>query len=462
MGAGVFDDEERAGQLGEVVIVTGSDDLNRVLRAYAGEGDDALRQELASPDTVAERMLRGVRALAAAPLTLHGLEGLEEILAWEAARGEGTDWNTDLNDPAPGLRRLADAAAQRVREGRRDDAIEVLIRAVRLALVHLGERHRDTPTYINALARLYYQVGDYETAGRGFERAVELRTRLMGPDHTDTAISVTQLARVREAEGRYVEAVELHRRALGVFEATLGPGHPDTGVNLNDLGCALHTVGELAEAKYLLERALAISLEFDGVDDPNTAIILGNLGGVLESQGALEQAKKTYEKSLAILEAAPNADYASYRWALGNLASVVAMVGQAAQARELCEQALAMQFGESPEERFGEATLRNTLGMSYQMLGDLAAAQTEFQSALSLLAPAIGPEHPLVRAIRLNLACCATGDLAPSSIDASAEWAAFQAALPTTHPPVALFGTTGIWMVPWEGLSFPVMLALAA
>jgi tetratricopeptide (TPR) repeat protein len=444
------------------MIVTANDDLNRVVRAYAGQSDDALRQELASSDTVAGRMLRGVRTLAAAPLTLHGLAGLEEILAWEAARSDNADLNVDLNDPAPGLRQVADAAAQRVREGRRADAIELLIRTVRLALVHLGERHRDTPTYINALARLYYQAGDYETAGHGFERAVELRTLVMGPDDTDTAISMTGLARVREAEGHYSEAVELHRQALWIFEAQLGPGHPDTGVNLNDLGCALHTVGELAEARDLLERALAISREFDGPDDPNTAIILGNLGGVLESQGALERAKQTHEESLAIFNAAPEADYLTYRWALGNLASVVTLLGQTAHARELCERALTMQFGDSPDERLAEATLRNNLGMSYQMLGEFAVARTEFQAALDLLAPAISQEHPLVRAIRLNLARCATGDLVPSSTDGAAEWAAFQAALGTTHPPVALFGTTGIWIVPWEGLSFPVILTLAA
>lgn len=439
-----------------------SDNLKRVMQAFAGQADDALRLELVNPDTEAAQMLRAVRTLAAAPIDLRWLEGLQEIIAWEAAQGDKADWSIDINDPVPGLRQAADAAAQAVRDGRSFHALELLLCVVRLALVHLGEGHRDTSTYINALARVYYQDGDYETAGRGFERAIELRTTFMGPAHTDTAISLTGLARVREAEGRYSEAVELYRRALGIFEATQGAGHPDTGVNLNDLGCVLHTVGELAEAKELLERALAISREFDGPAAPNTAIVLGNLGAVLESQGALVEAKQTFEQSLAILHSAPEADYTTYRWALSNLASVVALLGQAAEAHALCEQALAMQFGDSADERLAQATLRNNVGMFYQMKGNLTAARDEYQFALDALRPAIRQDHPLVWAIRLNLAQCATGDLTPSSVNAAGEWAAFRAALGTTHPPVALFGTTGVWNVSWEGLSFPVMLALAA
>jgi tetratricopeptide (TPR) repeat protein len=438
-----------------------NDELNRVVRGYAGQADDRLRSELTRPDTNVSHVLRAVRTLAAVPLDLRGMEGIDEILAWEAAHDDAADLDINLDNPAPALPRLATLAAERARSGRRSEAIELLTRAVRLALVSLGEMHRDSATYINGLARLYYQAGDYETAGHGFERAIEIRTAVMGLRHTDTAISLTGLARVREAEGRYADAVQLHRGALEVFESTHGAGHPDTAVNLNDLGCALHAIGELAEAKTLFERALAIKLEFDGPSSRNAATAIGNLGSVLESQGSLEQANQKYEEALAIIAASPDADVATHRWALSNLASVGALMGESTRARDLCEKALSMQFGDSPEERLAEATLRNNLGMSKQMLGDVTAARAEYQSALGLLAPAFGQNHPLILAIRFNLARCAASDLLQGSTDAAAEWAAFQTALGARQPGAAPLGNTGIWSIPWEGLSFPVMLSLA-
>jgi hypothetical protein len=126
-------------------------------------------------------------------------------------------------------------------------------------------------------------------------------------------------------------------------------------------------------------------------------------------------------------------------------------------------EALSMQFGDSSAERIAQATLRNNLGISYQLPGDLASAQTEFQTAFTLLGPVLDQAHPLMQAILYNLTFCASGgNLVSSSMDTAAKWAAFQAALGTMHPPLPRFGRTGIWIVPWEGCSFPVMLALAA
>jgi tetratricopeptide (TPR) repeat protein len=442
--------------------MTPSDELSRVVEGYAGKADDLLERDLSIPGSEASRALQCVRTIAAAPLSLRGLDGVDAILAWEAAQDEAADWQLDLEDPVTGLQQLATLASERAHSDRRPEAIELLRRAARMALVHLGEEHRDTSTYVNGLARLYYQAGDYETAGRGFERAVEMRTLVMGPAHTDTAISLTGLARVREAQGRYTDAVALHVRALAIFESRQGSDHPDTALNLNDLGCALQAIGESAEARTLFERALAINREFEGPSSRNVAVVLGNLGGVLVAEGSLDQAHQIYLESLAIIEATGDRDDSTYRWALNNLACVKALVGDSAQARDLCEQALSLPLRDAMEDRLTEAAVRNNLGMAYQTLGDSTAAESQYQSALAMLRQLFGLEHPLICAIRVNVARCLREPLSERMSASDAEWAAFRAAFGSGRLPMPLCGEIGVWCCTREGLSLPVMMTLAA
>ena len=245
-----------------------------------------------------------IRALAALPLDMREIAGLEELLSWEQRHGEGIELTIDLDDPAASLAPIVGAGAKMLRARRFEAAAALYREAVRMAIVLLGEEHRDTATYINGLGRVYYQAGDFETAGRSFKRAIDLRFRLMGANHTDTAISMTNQAQVREAEGKYVEAVALHRKALAIVEAAMKPEHPDTGVNLNELGCALQAVGEHVEARQCFERALEISRMFDGENDLNTATVLGNLGGRLNqwgigtTQGALMRSRSKSSKPI--------------------------------------------------------------------------------------------------------------------------------------------------------------------
>jgi tetratricopeptide (TPR) repeat protein len=385
------------------MVIPPTTKLDRLLAVYGGQQDDELLEESRQAGSQASRLARAVRVLGALPIDLHRIPGMEDIAVLEDHLAEGVEPNVNLDDPMVDFPTLAASAARLVRDGRLAEALQVRQRLCRLALVFLGEEHRDTATYINALARVYYDLGDFATARRTFQRAVHLRSTHQGPDHTDTAISLGGLGRVLEALGDYTEAVTCHRRAAAIMERQQGPSHPHTGVNLTDLGCALHAMGDYQGARECHERSLAISREFDGEQDPNTAIALGNLAGVLESMGEFDAARSMDEESLAILESAHGPEHADTAWALNNLGSLLLMLEQYQAAREYLERAAAVAMGEGLTARLTRVLMLNNLGLVLHRLGDHGQAEAQYRIALETAESALPEGHPAIEAVQHNL-----------------------------------------------------------
>lgn len=126
-------------------------------------------------------------------------------------------------------------------------------------------------------------------------------------------------------------------------------------------GQALLDAGKLAEAARAFERVLALAERALGPDDPRLAVDLNNLGEVYRRLGRLEEAARLLERAIRLDEAAG-----------GNGAAL--------------------------------AISLNNLGLVRRAQGRLAESEALFQRAIGLLEPRVGPDHPDLARVLVNLA----------------------------------------------------------
>src|SRR6266540_4224757 len=97
-------------------------------------------------------------------------------------------------------------------------------------------------------ARKLRREGKYDEALQLVERSLEIRERLLGPDHPDVADSLNNLASIYYNQGDFPKADLLFRRALMIREKALGPSHLDVAQSLSNLIVLYRDTGEYAKA----------------------------------------------------------------------------------------------------------------------------------------------------------------------------------------------------------------------
>ncbi|NMF81946.1 tetratricopeptide repeat protein [Nodosilinea sp. P-1105] len=177
-------------------------------------------------------------------------------------------------------------------------------------------------SYLIDLAELYYKQGHYTDAEPLLQQALAMRQRLLGDEHPDVATSLNNLAGLYDKQGRYTDAEPLFQDALAMYKRLLGDEHPDVATSLNNLAGLYDKQGRYTDAEPLFQDALAMRQRLLGDEHPDVATSLNNLASLYDKQGRHGEAKSLFQQALAILEAKLGADHP---WTVGcreNLAKV--------------------------------------------------------------------------------------------------------------------------------------------
>jgi len=178
------------------------------------------------------------------------------------------------------------------RSGKTDAAVEVL--------VQLTQTHGDLPAVHVALADLYRQMEDFESAVAAYDRALELYAARETDQwfvHYARAISHERLGQWPQAEADFRKALELN------------PGQPQV---LNYLGYSLvEKQIKLDEALSMIEQAVAAQ--------PNSGYIVDSLGWVLYRLGRYDEAIEHMERAAELMPVDPvvNDHLGDVLWAVG-------------------------------------------------------------------------------------------------------------------------------------------------
>jgi CHAT domain-containing protein/Tfp pilus assembly protein PilF len=343
-------------------------------------------------------------------------------------------------------RRLIEKGLEPQREGKYDEALPLIARALEIRESILGPGHPDVASTINILANLYYSKGDYAKAEPLYQRALDIREKALGPNHPQVASSLNNLANLfvdlgdyvkaeplhlrslaiwekalgpehpgvadvlnnlallYDETGEYAKAEPLHLRALGIREKALGPNHPDVSESLNNLGIIYLIKGKYAEAEPLYQRALSIREKVDGLEHPLVSDVLNNLALLYCYRGEYAKAEPLYRRALAIREKALGPDHPANADTLNNLADLFRDRGAYEKAEAFYQRALIIREKALGRDHHEVARVLNNLGTLYRERGEYAKAELLHQRALAIFEKAFGPEHPDVADSLSNLA----------------------------------------------------------
>ncbi|WP_224246240.1 protein kinase domain-containing protein [Hyalangium gracile] len=243
----------------------------------------------------------------------------------------------------------------------------------------------------------------FALARRWHERADAALVRLGGDDALRARLHVNQ-GRVLYAQGRYSEAEAQHHHALELLEHTLGPESLEVADVLLELSGAQAVQGR-KEAIGLGQRAQALRERALGPEHPEVGMALAELAGLHWLQGGFAESERLATQSLALLERSLGPKHQRLVTPLNTLA--IARLAQNRAQDEvvpLMERALQLLEGSGSEESSETAVLRTNIASALGHAGRPAEAERLITDAISSLERKLGPEHPTLVVMLLELA----------------------------------------------------------
>ena len=194
------------------------------------------------------------------------------------------------------------------------------------ALTWSSVRSRWVAVFAHQLGILAQEQGDYEEAGREYQRALEILKEV--GDRAGMASSYHQLGMLAQEQGDYGEARREYGRSLEIKEEV--GNRAGMASSYHQLGMLAQNQGDYGEARREYERSLAIEEEVG--DRAGMARSYHQLGMLAQDQGDYGEARREYERSLAIEEEVGNR--AGIALSHGQLGALLMEIGKVEEAVE--------------------------------------------------------------------------------------------------------------------------------
>jgi len=171
-----------------------------------------------------------------------------------------------LGPGAAGTAQLASSlGSAALHQGRVEEALAELRRAVSIAEVLYGPDHLQVANYLANLAAALATAGKDTAAQRAFERSLAILERAYGPDHRGVITVLGNLANLHTRLGDPARGLLLAQDALVRATRSHGDGHPLVATVLQDISHARRKAGQFAQARGDLLQAREIQREHLGV-----------------------------------------------------------------------------------------------------------------------------------------------------------------------------------------------------
>ncbi len=322
----------------------------------------------------------------------------EKATRW-ADRAEA--WLVRLGEPAMGRITLDTYRGLVLRESRRFDEAEALLRAALGAAQALKPPRPDMVARIrNNLASTLDRSGKREDAQTLLRQTLEQVERELGVDHPLRMTVLQTLSASLLRAGRLDEGLERAREVLAGYVTLYGPDGPRAAAAHANVGTLLLKQQRSEQGAHHLQIALSI---YEREGDINAQqVVVRNL-----SQMAIVDRRHDDALALALRDVQLSRELGrkpNLAIALGNLGNIQSLRKEHeaayATAQRMAEVAREAYDPDDPQRVFTWALLGNTA----REVGELDASREAFERALKHLAATSGTAHPMVSYLEVGLA----------------------------------------------------------
>ena len=280
--------------------------------------------------------------------------------------------------------------------GRTVTAREILDEGVRRIEVELSDQPEIHSALMDAIGRVYQNLGLYDSAAPLLEGALEMRR---SGDQVVVAESLDHLGLLLADRGEYEGAEALFREALAMNRKYRGVRDASISVNLNHVGMALFRKSDYPAAEAAFREAFNLGRALHGDEHPFVATNLNNLASVMAAQGADSEAVALYEAALAIRRDVLPPEHPHLAYTLYGLGRLHSARRAPDKAVLFLREALDIRQKVLGEDHVDTAEVRAALGHCLTQLEDYAQAERLLLRSRETLAAQRGEDHMTVRQV---------------------------------------------------------------
>jgi len=297
-------------------------------------------------------------------------------------------------------------------EQREPTAREVLDRGLEKVRSGLDEQPEVKAALLEAMGRVYNNLGRLEDAAKAHEQALELRRPRREEAPVEYAQSLAAMAHVFMSRNELVRAEAAYREAWALMVAEVGEEDHRPVSCLDGLQHTLSQMGRHQESEEVARRVLGLTLKRLGFD---------SVEAVVDSDSR-----------------AP--ELVAVATTLGNLATEQRQLGQYLEAERSLQHALTLNRRLLGEHHYAVAFNLNNLANLHANQGEYEQALAEWHEALAIAEAVFGADYPSVGSMHLNqgIVLCRLGRLDEALASASKVRQIFTDSLGPSHPATAL------------------------
>lgn len=203
----------------------------------------------------------------------------------------------------PGIAKtLTEIARLRRREGRPEDAAEMLGEALRIWELSMGPKHYEVGTCLVEYAQMLTELGQFAAAEGHLRRALKILEDHLGRRHVEVARAISAMSLVLLMQERYDEAEANFVREFELWREQTKSKRPDMVRSLNDVAMFFIARRNFPKAEQAAKRALALGHR--GSNDENVERVRSHntLGICASHKQEWERAQGHFEKALEVAE----------------------------------------------------------------------------------------------------------------------------------------------------------------
>jgi len=137
-------------------------------------------------------------------------------------------------------------------------AIPLALEGLDIALTKYTSTDENLAIYLDNLAALYAEVGNFAQAERYFSQAIEVWQNALGDNHPKTALTYANLANLYLKAGKYTESENLFKFALSVQEKDDTDKGKQAAITSNNLARLYKIKGNTKTASFYFEKSLKL------------------------------------------------------------------------------------------------------------------------------------------------------------------------------------------------------------
>ncbi len=249
-------------------------------------------------------------------------------------------WQTQGEAHPDTLNCMHSLALNYSRLGRKEEAMQLLMKTVDARKRILGTEHPHTLNSMYKLAIFYSDLGRKEEAMQLMRKALDARIRILGEDHADTLNSMDSLAVNYSRLGRNEEAMQLVEKTVDARKRVLGKEHPDTLNSMYNLAISYSDLGKKEEAMQLMKKALDARIRILGKDHPQTLRSMHYLAICYSNSGRNEKAMQLMRATLHAQNLVLGKEHTATLKSMCSLATFYRLLGRSKEAMLLDREAL--------------------------------------------------------------------------------------------------------------------------